>query len=53
MKYRVQITAKIFQNYTVEAEDKVKAEEEALDLFNGETPLEAEDEVNVEIEEIA
>ena len=60
MKYRVQITANIIQNYTVEAEDEAGAEVEALDLFHGETPLDEENlenfqnsVSNVEVEEIA
>lgn len=61
MKYKVQITANIIQNYTVEAEDEAGAEEEALDLFHGETPLDEENlenfqnsvSDNVEVEEIA
>lgn len=60
MKYKVQITANIIQNYTVEAEDEAGAEVEALDLFHGETPLDEENlenfqnsVSNVEVEEIA
>ena len=61
MKYRVQITANIIQNYTVEAEDEAGAEVEALDLFHGETPLDEENlenfqnsvSDNVEVEKIA